>query len=360
MSGALASYVRGLVAKRILAMILMLTALFQVLDLLDSSTDVLERGLGVRGLLYYAALRLPSEFAVSLPLAVLLGAVFTLQALMKSQEIVAMRAAGFRPGFLLLAMLPLLLPLSVLQLLLVDRVAPVTEARLASWWNASEPEPPQLQEQSPHALWCRTDQGWASIDRISGDARELTGVRIFDTGQGAEAFHRIEAATASWQGDHWQLHAVTELSMDPAQPMRSGRDTSIWRSNLRPEDLLRLQLPESRLSSTVLLGLLHEERVGGRPSSYYRTTLYGTFAAPFSLLVMLLLAMPAMRGEPRGNAVGAPLMLALASGLAFLLANGLLSSLGEGGRIPALLAVALPPLLFGTVALVQWSYLERQ
>ena len=47
--------------------------MMQLLELLDVTTEVLQREQGVRGLLYYAALRTPAELLLSLPLAVLLG-----------------------------------------------------------------------------------------------------------------------------------------------------------------------------------------------------------------------------------------------------------------------------------------------
>ena len=64
MSGRLAAYLRRRVGLQILALLAVLTAMMQLLELLDVTTDILERGQGVGGLLYYAALRAPAELAL--------------------------------------------------------------------------------------------------------------------------------------------------------------------------------------------------------------------------------------------------------------------------------------------------------
>ena len=67
----LARFILKVVGFRILAALAVLFAVLQVLDLLDATTDVLERGLGVGGVMRYAALRAPSLLIQAMPIAVL-------------------------------------------------------------------------------------------------------------------------------------------------------------------------------------------------------------------------------------------------------------------------------------------------
>ena len=57
----LGNYLRARVAGQMLALLAVLTGLMQLLELLDVTTDVLDRNLGVGGVIHYALLRLPSE-----------------------------------------------------------------------------------------------------------------------------------------------------------------------------------------------------------------------------------------------------------------------------------------------------------
>ena len=72
----LARYLFMLTAGRILAALAVLVGVLQILDLLDVTTEILDRGLGAGGVFYYGLLRLPRLIEQAAPLAVLAGALF--------------------------------------------------------------------------------------------------------------------------------------------------------------------------------------------------------------------------------------------------------------------------------------------
>ena len=69
-------------------------SVLQILDLLDVTSDILDRGLGMAGVAYYAALRLPRLFEQVAPIAVLAGGLFAFSQLARDSAVVAMRASG--------------------------------------------------------------------------------------------------------------------------------------------------------------------------------------------------------------------------------------------------------------------------
>jgi lipopolysaccharide export system permease protein len=73
MKWVLGNYLRRRVAGQILGLLLALSALMQLIELLEVTTEVMDRGLGVAGIARYAMLRLPSQMEIMLPLAGLLG-----------------------------------------------------------------------------------------------------------------------------------------------------------------------------------------------------------------------------------------------------------------------------------------------
>ena len=98
MTGALASYLRKLLALQTIGVLIALTALLQVLDLLDATTDILNRHLGLAGIVHYTLLRTPVELALSLPLAMLVGALFTYYTLARNHELIAIQGVGHAYG----------------------------------------------------------------------------------------------------------------------------------------------------------------------------------------------------------------------------------------------------------------------
>jgi lipopolysaccharide export system permease protein len=64
--GPLAAYLRMLLLTQTLGVLIALTALLQLLEMLDVTTDILKRDLGFKGVLHYAGLRVPSELLLAL------------------------------------------------------------------------------------------------------------------------------------------------------------------------------------------------------------------------------------------------------------------------------------------------------
>src|SRR5262249_31926647 len=152
-----------------------LTGLMQVLELLDVTTDVLDRNLGLPGVLRYALLRLPSELIVALPLAALLGAMSAFYAMARNREITALRSAGVSLKRIVWHLLPVALLFAVLQFGLSQSLVPLAEAELKIWWDANAP----LDEEPIDPRWVHTRDGPISFDRNTADGRHLQGLRIY-------------------------------------------------------------------------------------------------------------------------------------------------------------------------------------
>ena len=78
--------------------------------------------------------------------------------------------------------------------------------------------------------------------------------------------------------------------------------------------------------------------------------LLGTLAEPIAVLVMLLLAAPVALANFRTTQGAVLSAAALAAGLTFLVLDGLLTALGEGGALSPLLAAWTAPAVFAAMA----------
>lgn len=353
MIGTMQAYLCRRVGTQILALLAVLTAMMQVLELLDVTTDIFERGQGFGGLLYYAMLRLPAELGLALPLAVLLGTMTSLNAMARTLEISAMRACGVSFMRMLAYLLPVLLVFTVLQVALVQAVLPRAEIALKQWWNASTPA-----EEAKKPLWAHTRGGLVSIDSTSPDGMQLKGIRVYASEAGLLT-SRLRAARAQWDGQAWQLKDVTELRVEPSGVRRIHDASLVWQTNLHPEEVLRLGVARPYLSTIMLADVIVGSRVGSQPLSYYQTALYRSFAAPLVVFIMLLLALPTAATLTRGGGGGSAMLIALSLGLAFLLFDGIVASLGASGQLPPLVTAVAAPLLFISIGLWRLRACER-
>lgn len=354
MNGTLPTYLRRRVAARTIALTAFFIALMQVLDLMDVTTDVLERGLGIRGLAYYAALRVPSELALALPLAMLLGAMWAFHDLARYHEIVAVRSAGVSLRRLVSYLLPVPFAVALAYMALSQAVVPQTEAILHAWWTATAPR-----DEKPEPIWIRTSTGPVSYLSASADGKRLTKIHIYLLGENTRLSKRISARAAQWREGVWHLEGV-EVLVPWGPSTVAGESSAVWKTNLRPDDVVRADIVRPKLSSIMLIGIVGGEHAASQPRAYYQTALYRSFVTPFTAFVMLLLALPTARALPRQGEGGGALLLALCLGLGFLLCDGLMAALGTSGRVSALFAALAAPLLFSAIGLLQLARAEAK
>lgn len=354
MRGVFGAHLRRRVATQILALLAVLTALMQLLELLDVTTDVLDRHLGVGGIVHYAALRLPSEMMLALPLAVLLGTMSVFYSMARTLEVTALRASGVSVTSMVRSLWPVPLFLVVLHIALSQSLVPVAEARLKSWWDETAPP-----EEAPEVRRVQTSAGLVSFERNTPDGRFLTNVRIYERGGDGLLTVRMIARRAEWTGDDWRLSSIEEFRVQDGLVNRQSQALRHWLVNLRPADVVRLDVAQPHLSSLMLVDVIVGERVGTQPLAYYRTVLLRSFTAPLAIFIMLLLAAPPATMMVRGGGSGG-LLLALGLGLGFLLFDGIMSALGTGGRVPAWAAAVTAPALFIVIGLIQLNACDRK
>jgi len=353
MSAVLGNYLRRRVTGQIIALLLGLTGLMQLLELLEVTNDVLDRNLGIAGVLHYAMLRLPSQMLVALPLAGLLGSMAAFYAMARAREITALRSAGVGLSRLLVYLLPVPILFAALHFGLAQKLVPMAERSLKTWWDSTVP----LEQRDADSRWVRTTGGILLFERSSADGKRLLDVRIYNRGDDGLLTLTIRADEAQWQGGSWRLRGARDVQTTPGN-WSPGPAARIWRSNLSPDEVAQLDVTDPHLSTVVLTDVIGGKRVSTRPKSYYQTVLLQSYVAPFTVFIMMLLAMPAAIVSERGGG-GGRMLLALFFGLGFLLVQGIFSSFGTSGRISPQLAAAAAPVAFALLGLLQLRTCER-
>ncbi|MET0441942.1 MAG: LptF/LptG family permease [Casimicrobiaceae bacterium] len=354
MRGVYGAHLRRRVATQIVALLAVLTALMQVLELLDVTTDVLDRNLGIQGILHYAALRLPGEMLLALPLAVLLGTMSVFYSMARTLEVTALRASGVSVRSMVASLWPVPLVLAILHIVLSQSLVPTAEAKLKLWWDETAPP-----EEMPDMRRVQTSAGLLTFERNTPDGRFLQNVRIYERGADGLLTARRIARRAEWTGRDWLLSSIDNYQVRDGMVQRQSQALRHWSANLRPADVMRLDVAQPHLSSTMLVDVIVGERVGTQPLTYYQTVLLRSFTAPLSIFIMLLLAAPPATTMMRSGG-GGGLLTALALGLGFLLFDGIMSALGTGGRAPAWVAAVTAPAVFFVVGLFQLYSCDRK
>ena len=350
---SLSAYLTRMMAVRTLAAAAALMGLLQLIDLLERTSDILARG-GPIEILRYMALRLPYLFEQVAPFAVLAGALFTFSQLARNSELVVMRISGLSLFQIFKRTLPVALAVAALDLVVTDQITPRAEQALATWWAASAPGPIT---KAPTPRWFRIDGNVVLVKSASPSGTVLHGVSVYERDGSKALVRRLTAQTATWTGATWRLTdgTVTDLHQDHADGMTVA--TMDWSTTLRPADTAQLFAGSYEMTSGAAYRSLFGKGPVNRAPSEFKTRIYRTLAEAVAPIIMLLLALPTALGHTRSNRT-IPVIFGLGCGLLYLVADGLLTAMGQTGVLPPLAAAWGAPVAFAAGAVSLLLYAE--
>jgi lipopolysaccharide export system permease protein len=350
----LRGYVFKLMLQRTIVAALILLAIVQILDLLEITTQVLDRGLGLIGLLHYAALRLPALFRQIAPLAVLVGVIFCYLQLARDNAVVAMRAAGVSLLQLILMGAPVAGGVAALDFAVVEFASPRAQRALDTWWASTAP-PADRPQFKARPFRVGTDIVLARQGDQAGD--RLDDVRIYRRGPAGQLSERIVSTSAIYTEQGWRLHQPMVTRVGESVITTSTPNQQTWRNALDPKEVRTLFAPNQPLSANDARRAL-SGGVSEKPQAYYLTQLHRALAEPLGALVMLILASPVAFANFRsGNGVRFTVG-AIGAGLMYLVIDGVMTAMAETGATPSLLGAWFAPVIFAAGGLTALLYLE--
>lgn len=338
-----------LLAIRVLAALVGLTALLQILDLLDNSQTLFQAGEGVTGMAVFALWRLASIAEQVLPIAVLAGTLATFFGLVRSNEMVAMRGAGVTIFRIIGSTLPVALAAAALHFALIDRITPWTEAGFAEWWDTVETRADERAGKpggDSETIWMRADNTIVSVGSVESGRSRMSDLTFITLDERGVVRQRLEAQEAERAGAQWRLREVRQITVTAGSLTVTQSETAPWPVQLRPEEVAGAHAPSASLSISRLSGILRGDLPSLDSRAHYRTMLHENLAAPLSALLMVLLAVPAAFGNARHGGAKRGLLVGFVLGMGYLVVNGVLIAMGEVGTLPPALAVWTAPAIF--------------
>ncbi len=335
-----------------LAGLLACTVIWMMVDLYGNIDDFLGHKVNFRLILYFYSLQIPKMLVQVLPAALLFSTLWTLMSLNRRCELIAFQSGGvapirlFTPFFLFAAIWVLVLA--------VDLNGPAAQAEVTR-----ERVLQQVKGQDARR------NVFENLPYVDNANRRVWFFQRLDTGQGtargveilerdAQGHDRVKyfAREARWTDGLWRLSGVFEIIFGvngsvQDQKTYEEKDLDIT----TPPSQLSLivsqpeQLTVSELSRYIETSTSTQEHLAG-----YRTEWWYRVLDPFSLVVLMLFALLQGTRTDRRSAVagvfGAILVL-----VAFIMATSVFMAAGRFNRLPPVLAVLAPELIFGAIAL---------
>ena len=352
----LAAYLGWRLAGWTFAALLGIVLLLQMVDLLERGGEFVDHGLGFAGVARHFLLQLPLMLQQAIPIAALAGAMTVFAGLARAREMTAIRGAGVSQWRILVMALPLPLILSAATFLLSEYAVPRTQVSLAAWWAETRPE---AEIPASAERWFRIGDEIVRAGSAEPDGSGIGGIDIFRRDRSGLLAERVTAARAESADGQWMLEQVVLTRFGEGEAIVERSRRMAWDSPLQPDDVAAFFSSARSLSSSAARRAAGEAAPVSQSQALFATRILRSAAEPLAPLIMILLALPLAFVVPRTGASWPALLYAAGGGLAYLVADGILTVFAQVGYVPPLVGAWAAPAVALPTALTVLLFAER-
>ena len=305
-------------------------------------------GFGYRTLLMYTLLQMPAALYLLMPIIAMLGTLLGLGALASQSELTAMRAVGFSVARIGGSTLIAGAVLAVLVLVLGDWAGPAAQQRAESL--RTEAKTGIKAGIGGKAVWLREGDNVFHIRQLIAEDH-IGATEIFTLGPDLQLTAATSVREARYRDGAWVFSGVQRTEFGAASASASATDEIQWNGTLDP-DVLRLFVLEAKALSlrglSRLISYLDENRLD---TSSYKLAFWRKIVAPFTVMAMMLIAVPFVFGALRSAGAGQRLLVGVMAGLVFYILNEVTANAGQIYAWSPLFSAAAPTVVVFVLAL---------
>jgi lipopolysaccharide export system permease protein len=364
-------------------------ALQAFMDLTGELPSVGKNGYAIQYAFLYVVVQLPGHVYEVMPLAALIGTIYTMAQFAATSEFTIMRASSMSTGMVATILGKIGLVLVVVTFMFGELVAPRT-APLAEKIKLSA-RGAAISSEFRSGLWTK------DIVKSEGMTGNVTGSRFFNVREVRpdgtlldvklyefDNSFRLRSITLAKKGifkgnNSWQLSDVTEnLFTNPAL-LKPGSEANLANNFAQDSSLIETRHSDSkdlvseitprilavagsdpeRMSATELAVYTRHLQENKQETERFKIAFWKKLFDPLAIFVLMAMALPFGYLHTRSGGVSLKIFLGIMIGVSFLLVNTLFSHLGLLSTWPAILTAIAPSLLFLLLALGALWWVER-
>ena len=356
-----------------------LVALFLFFDIL-SELGSIQGGYTLPLALLHVLLKAPSRISEIIPIAGLIGSIYVFAMLASQSEFTILRIAGLDVKRALITLTKISLPLIALTLIMSEWVGPYTEKKseqlrmkalgsvYSSQFRTGVWVKDRLRDEDGSGP-VRPGVRYVNVGKIDKD-NEISNIRMYEFD---DSYHLLSIRSAtSGQFDEtgiWVLNDVTETRFKETKqtdPLNAVFSVQTFRhpiltleSEVTPQILSVLLISPEKMSIISLGRFISHLRDNKQDAHRHAIAFWKKMVYPFTIFVMLALALPFAYLKVRAGSVGIKVFGGIMLGMSFQLFNSLFSNVGLLGSWPALMTALTPPLLYFLLALVGLRWVSK-
>ncbi len=299
-------------------------------------------------LIQYYMFKVPGIVQQMIPVACLLGTIFTLSTLSKSNELVALFSAGMSLARISSPILILVVMISVFSFWLGDRIIPiVSQKEKYIYYVELKKQPGLYSTVKTDKIWYRSNNILFNIRTLQAEQNKAAGLTMYYFNGAWELIQLVTAKSVDLKGERWELQngSVTLFDQELNVPMTQTFDHKTITMGEDAADLQSTSKSASVLSLSELGQFIQRNKEAGLDTRWYEVEYHSKFSFAFAAFVMSFIGIPFSVGRQRsgGTALNAGICIGLAFVYYAFYNSGII--LGQHGYLPPILAAWVPNLI---------------
>ncbi|MGB4811892.1 MAG: LPS export ABC transporter permease LptG [Methylophilaceae bacterium] len=345
------------ITLNVLLVMVALIAMFSFFDLIQE-LDALGKGnYGLGKVLLYVLLSAPGHVYDVMPVAVLVGTMYSLGQFARYSELIVFRVSGFSVASIAVLLLKIGLIFTLMTFLIGELITPLSE-KMAQKMRVQATDSVVAQE-FRSGLWVKDGNNFINAVEVLPDT-SLLNVNIYEFDKNAKLLKTRTAKSGVYLKGEWLLKGVTETTFNIESVKVTKLPEMNWQSLIRPELLSVLLVMPEKMSAINLYSYINHLSVNKQKTTRYEVALWAKFIYPVACMVMVILALPFAFGHQRAGNASSKIFIGIMLGVAYQILNRIFSHLGQLNDWPPLLSAMTPTVLFFTAALAMLYFVERR
>lgn len=364
-------------------------SLLAFMDLTGELSSIGKNGYAIQHALLYVLALVPGHIYEVMPIAALIGTIYTMAQFASTSEFTIMRAASMSTSmaawFLFRIGVVFVVITFIFGEVIIPRTTPLAEKiKLTAAGSA-------VSSEFRSGLWTK------DIVRTGGLTGDVTGSRFFNVREARadgyladvklyefDTSFRMRSITtaksATYQGQNtWRLLDVTQTRFSNSASVKPGFEATLQNnyaqessaiatqklasmdliSEITPRILAVSSSDPERMSASELAVYTRHLTENKQETERFKIAFWKKLIDPLAIFVLMALALPFAYLHTRSGGISLKIFIGIMIGVSFLLINTLFSHLGMLSTWPAFLTALAPSLLFLLLALGALWWVER-
>jgi lipopolysaccharide export system permease protein len=305
----------------------------------------------------YVALSIPGHVYEIVPIAVLIGSMYTMGQLSENSELTVIRSSGFSIKRIAYTLSLTGLFFTLFTFAVGDLITPITEKK-AQQIKITAKDAIVTQE-FKSGLWIKDNNSFINIEHVLPDS-SLSEIHIYEFDKTFRLRTITNAKKGSFINSEWKLDDINQTIFDKDKVSTNSLKSAIWKSLIKPEMMNVLLVSPEKMSSISLINFIRYLKNNKQKITKYEVALWGKLIYPLASIVMVLFAIPFGFFQERSGGKNFKIFLGILIGIFYQIMNSSFRYIGLLNDWQPLTCALMPTLIFFLVGMVMIYKIEHQ